>query len=564
MNLRTCVTPNGEFVYGIHKPQYRVMNLRHEDRIESLGLVGANQHHDNRDNFPPVDVLVDRGDWVYEIANAFPFRGTTYISRSWADRKALAPESIRLSAPSAASLSAVLKSILGDAVASEAQLNALFKTLPDPVRLALATSSTDGGELERLSKLSCELVLDPDTGRPQGLRFREDNHGCRWPVIYDQAVFDAVGNNPHLADDYKQAMVLRPGVQGKSEIVGEYHLTAPPDQPTHVFEYLRANSYIPWGHYAANMADDAVRYRISDLTMRDFTGLRHLYYQRTYVRLAEEVGVPIMARWKCLRHEEIEELRQKIAAALTACEAGFSSATDSMRFCSTVWGWNYGFDCAPHGYRLHASHQQIHQQYGLVPATAVACRNSVEKAGNGFQSFSCGDMITEFIDQYHKQTGSRFFQDYLRAINNNRRIDGLDNGRDSLIVYDDDQVMLFVPKAQTSQWELQLVTKNPMGNIVETNLETRTALDKAMLIALRVLTGLGAKMITTIEYAKRFAMRDINESDTEQHLLYAFIPRLPESPGGFSEAQLRWINGHYPEDFAAACRERLDDLQKMA
>jgi len=40
-------------------------------------------------------------------------------------------------------------------------------------------------------------------------------------------------------------------------------------------------------------------------------------------------------------------------------------------------------------------------------------------------------------------------------------------------------------------------------------------------------------------------------------LLYAFLPRLPESPGAFSEAQLRWINGHYPEDFAAACRRRL-------
>ena len=42
-----------------------------------------------------------------------------------------------------------------------------------------------------------------------------------------------------------------------------------------------------------------------------------------------------------------------------------------------------------------------------------------------------------------------------------------------------------------------------------------------------------------------------------QHLLYAFLPRLPESPGAFSEAQLRFINGHYPEDFAAVCRQQL-------
>jgi len=564
MNLRTCVTPDGVFVYGIHKPQYRVMNLRQEDKIESLGLVGADRHHDNRDNFPPVDVLVDQGDWVYEIANAFPFRGTTYISRSWADGKAETPATIRLSVPADVSLTAVLKSVLGEKGISDAQLAGLFKTLPAPVRLALATLSTDEGELERLAGLSCELVLDPDTRRPRGLRFREDKHGDRWPVIHDHNFFDAVGNNPHLPDDYKEAMVLRPGVQGGSEIVGEYRADTPSGKLTHVFEYLRRNSYIPWGHYAANMANDAVRYQIGDLTGQDFAGLRHLYYQRTYVQLAEELGVPIMARWKCLRQEEIEELRQKIAAALVACEAGFSSASVSMRFCGTIWGWNYGFDCAPHGYRLHASHQQIHQQYGLVPAAAIGCRNSVDKVGDAFRPFSCGDLIADFINEYCQQTGSNFFQDYLRAINNNRRMDGQDNGMDSLVVYEDDSVMLFVPKAQTSQWELQLICKNPVGNIVETNFETRNAIDKAMLIALRVLTGLGAHMITTVEYAKRFAMKDSSESDTEQHLLYVFLPRLPESPGGFSEAQLRWINGHYPEDFAAVCREQLDDLQKMA
>jgi len=37
--------------------------------------------------------------------------------------------------------------------------------------------------------------------------------------------------------------------------------------------------------------------------------------------------------------------------------------------------------------------------------------------------------------------------------------------------------------------------------------------------------------------------------------------KLPESPGAFTEAQLRWINGHYPEDFAAACRSRLSDIE---
>ena len=66
-------------------------------------------------------------------------------------------------------------------------------------------------------------------------------------------------------------------------------------------------------------------------------------------------------------------------------------------------------------------------------------------------------------------------------------------------------------------------------------------------------------MVTTIEYAKRFAGRLDDEVDVDQRLLYVFLPRLPESPGGFSEAQLRWVIGHYPEDFAAACRDRLNE-----
>jgi len=42
-----------------------------------------------------------------------------------------------------------------------------------------------------------------------------------------------------------------------------------------------------------------------------------------------------------------------------------------------------------------------------------------------------------------------------------------------------------------------------------------------------------------------------------QRLLYAFLPKLPWSMGGFSEAQGRFICGHYPEDFAVACRRQL-------
>jgi hypothetical protein len=76
-----------------------------------------------------------------------------------------------------------------------------------------------------------------------------------------------------------------------------------------------------------------------------------------------------------------------------------------------------------------------------------------------------------------------------------------------------------------------------------------------MLLTMQLLERMGARMITVIEYSKRF-----DSEDDDQRLLYAFLPRLPESPGAFSEAQLRWICGHYPEDFAEACRARLPEL----
>ena len=59
-------------------------------------------------------------------------------------------------------------------------------------------------------------------------------------------------------------------------------------------------------------------------------------------------------------------------------------------------------------------------------------------------------------------------------------------------------------------------------------------------------------MVSSIEYSKRF-----NLTDHPQPLIYSLLPKLPNSPGAFSESQNRYINGHYPEDFAAVCRSEL-------
>ena len=152
-------------------------------------------------------------------------------------------------------------------------------------------------------------------------------------------------------------------------------------------------------------------------------------------------------------------------------------------------------------------------------------------------AYACGDQVHEFIQTYRESTGVDFFTAYIDAIRNNQRTDGRHDGDHELIVYSDERVMLFVPKAQTSQWELQLVTLEPVGNILEADEATRRSLDKALLMAVRTLGHMGARMITTIEYSKRF-----DAGDTGQRLLYSFLPRLPESPGAFSEAQQRWIH----------------------
>ena len=533
--LQTCITPKGTFQYGIHKPAYRVTNLRPSTSIEPLGQTEDNILVTNARNFPEADIAVNNADWIFEIPNPFPFKGRTYIDKQWADASAAHPERIRLPQAEPVSLSHTLNRNNID--------KALFADLPSPLLLALASCSTDPLDLRRLAELSCDIIKEGE--KPIGLRYKKTKDAIK-PIIHNHALFEAVANNPHLPDSYKIVMVIRPGAQGGSEIVGEW----PKDTHSHVFEYLRRNSYIPGGHYAANMADDAIRYSIDALSSHDIQALRHLYYQRSYVRLAEELGIglpTILATTpqRLLTEEELETLRLAIVAQ--AKQKGDAPAT--------LWGWNFGFDFAPSLYRLHASHQQIHQQYAMVPDQVACYHHGTTQSVGQISAYSCGDLVAESIARYQLDHNSDLFADYRRAIAANRRMDDRDDLESSLVVWQDERVMLFVPKAQTSQWELQLMSLPaedgyPAGNVFECDSLTRRSLDTGILMAQRVLAGIGAKMVTSIEYSTRIH----EKNGFAQPLLYAFLPRLPESPGAFSEAQLRFINGHYPEDFAAVCR----------
>jgi len=537
--IRTCVTPNNHFLYGIHKPAYAVCNLRDHKKIERLGTIDGQSALDNQTNFPDGPLSIAKADWIFEIPNPFPFKGTTFIDQEWADACAADYRRIRLPEKEQTSLTKTLK---------EAGVSAsLFSRMPSEVLLALATCSTDPQDLIQLAELSCHIEKDAG-GVPVGLRYRKKKNGRIRPVFHNHALFEAVANNAHLPDSYKKIMVLRPGAQGGSEIVGEW----PGHGDTHVFEYLRRNSYIAGGHYAANMADDAVRYSTRELTPADMRGLRHLYYQRTYIRLAAELGLQLPARQQGLSPEQLEILRLQVVHAMDGRD---------MASPATLWGWNFGFDYAPSGYRLHASHQQIHQQYAMIPERVDASTGDLETDCGELPAFGCGDMIAEVMRHYRAQYGADFFADYIGCIQNNQRMDGRADRESSLVVWEDEHAMLFVPKAQTSQWELQLMALHNeegkvVGNIVEAGAATRASLDRGILLAQKALAGMGARMVTSIEYPKRIG----GKGEPGQHLLYAFLPRLPESPGAFSEAQLRFINGHYPEDFAAVCRQQLVHL----
>ena len=334
--IRTSVVPGGSFRVGIYQPEYEVVNLRQHDHALNLGKLNDGTLLANNANFVTGDVHVKSTKTIYEIRNPFPFRGCTYIDSSWAVSRSKNPQSITLSAPPRGSF---IKT-LGQHVSGEKAAR-ILRDLPRSLQLSIAQTSDDPDELILLAKNCCKIVFDKK-GEPQGLEYAINGHRT-FPCIDDFELFETIANNSFLPDMYKVVMVLRPGVQGGSEIVGDYA-----SEDGEVFEYLRGNSYIPWGHFAANFAHNSIRYKIHDLSLNDMRGERHLYYQRTFVVLAKKLGLVCPVKGRQYSSIELEDLRLAI---------GESVATTSAEKIATLWGWNFGFDFSGSGYRLHASHQ---------------------------------------------------------------------------------------------------------------------------------------------------------------------------------------------------------------
>lgn len=536
--LQTCVAATGEFVYGIHKPKYTALNLRQNDYIITLGHGPDQTKIDNTDNFPADNIHVASSAWVFEIPNAFPFMGATFVLKTYADGAVENANPFERKDASGPARFLEKYEPAGDLS---------LESLPHPLLLALAKTSSTPQNLVKLANLSCRFEFDPKTNLPTGISYARTERGNLRPAILDEHLFDLVSNNPFLPDIYKQHMVLIPGAQGKSPIVGEYA-----EAGTHIWEYLRENSYIPWGHYAANMAHDAIRYKIGSLTEQDIFGLRHLYYQRIYVQLAIELDISVPAKRRPLSRDELEDLRHGLLVKIRKTE----KQGGKLPFNATIWGQNFGFDLSPSGYRLNASHQQIHHQFALVPPCLPAFKGGENETSQcTLSTYTQGDLVARFCKEYKEKTGRDFFETYLHAIQNNKRMDGRADKENDLIFYQDENVLAFVPKAQRSQGEVQIMPRGRYGNILETDIPVRSSLDRAILITMKVLENLGAEMVTAYEISKRF-----DHPDEDQRLIYCLLPKHPQSPGGLSEGMQRWIIGHYPEDFALACR---DEVQKI-
>ena len=535
----SCVAPSGEFIYGIHKPQFTTLNLRENDCVLTLGHGSSQVTIDNTVNFPADNVYVTTSPSVFEIPNAFPFMGSTFVVKSSADRMVQNGNPFERHKELSSGLLLNNESDCVDELAIE--------SLPHALLLALAKTSTDPQVLVELARLSCRFEYDSRTDMPSGIRYRMTDEGEFRPAVLDRHLFYLVSNNPFLPDRYREHMVLIPGAQGKSPIVGEHT-----EGSTHIWEYLRQNSYIPWGHYAANMAHDAIRYKIGSLSERDMIGLRHLYYQRIYVQLAKEVGIVFPAERRSLTINKLEDLRLSLIDKIEQLK----KRGGDLVFNATIWGQNFGVDLSPSGYRLHASHQQIHQQFALVRSCMSAfAEGEGELSRSTINTYSQGDLVAQFARDYKEKTNKDFFETYLRAIRNNRRLDGRSDKESDLVFYQDDNIIAFVPKAQRYQGEVQIMITARCGNIIETDTKIRYSLDRAILITMKVLENLGAEMISVCELSKRF-----DNTNPDQRLLYCFFPKHPMSPGGFSECQQRWIINHYPEDFARACRDEVPKI----
>ncbi len=177
ISVRSCVSEEGKFVFGIHRPCFKVENLREHDYISCLGAASDGTRVNNDINFPDKNIDVKKADIIYEIPNPFPFRGTTYINSAWADKNAAAPEKISLPVRQKVHFTEDLKQWLNKKGLDGKDADDFLEILPQPLLIALADTSTDPEELAALAKISCSFIFNKNNKIPCGLVFKKDERG---------------------------------------------------------------------------------------------------------------------------------------------------------------------------------------------------------------------------------------------------------------------------------------------------------------------------------------------------------------------------------------------------
>ena len=202
--VRTCVSKDGKFIFGIHRPCFKVENLREHDYISCLGVTSDGIKLDNKINFPDQNIDVKKADIIYEIPNPFPFRGTTYINSAWADKNAANPEKISLPVRQKIHFTEDLQRWLGKKGLDIKDAEDFLEILPQPLLIALADTSTDPEELAALAKISCSFIFNKNNKIPCGLVFKKDGKGDLLPEFNNHELFEIVANNKYLPDNYKK------------------------------------------------------------------------------------------------------------------------------------------------------------------------------------------------------------------------------------------------------------------------------------------------------------------------------------------------------------------------
>ena len=66
ISVRSCVSEEGKFIFGIHRPCFKVENLREHNYISCLGAASDGTEVNNDINFPDKNINVKRADIIYK------------------------------------------------------------------------------------------------------------------------------------------------------------------------------------------------------------------------------------------------------------------------------------------------------------------------------------------------------------------------------------------------------------------------------------------------------------------------------------------------------------------